>query len=158
MNVLHPPFVHFVVALPVVALFSQLTYMATRNIAYSKAAFRIIAMTMLASFFALYSGMADAQTILEGQHILKKGLDILADHKTLGIITALLLVVTTLVKWLAISRKSHGIEVLAAFLILTTIATTLYQGRQGGKIVYQYGGGIDTKVTNKRAGESTLRP
>ena len=158
MNVLHPPFVHFVVALPVVALFSQLTYMATRDLAYSKAAFRIIAMTMLASFFALYSGMADAQSILDGQHILKKGLDVLADHKTLGIITVVLLVVTTLVKWFAVSRKSHGIEVLAAFLILVTIATTLYQGNLGGKIVYQYGGGIDTKVTDKRTGEAAQHP
>ncbi len=158
MNVLHPPFVHFVVALPVVAFFSQLTYMVTRDLAYSKAAFRIIAMTMLASFFAIYTGMTDAQTILDGRHILKKGLAILADHKTLGIITTFLLVVTTLVKWLAVSRKSHGIEVFAAFLIIATIATTLYQGRQGGKIVYQYGGGINSKIIDKRTAETVKNP
>ncbi len=158
MNVLHPPFVHFVVALPVVALFSQLTYLATRDLAYSKAAFRIIAMTLLASFFSVYSGLSDAQTILEGHHILKKGLDVLANHKALGMIAVALLLIATLVKWLAVSRKSHSLEILALFLIIVTIATTLYQGRQGGKIVYQYGGGIDTRITDQRTTESATRP
>jgi uncharacterized membrane protein len=158
MNVLHPPFVHFVVALPVVAFFSQITYLATRDIAYSKAAFRIIAMTLLASFFALYTGMSDAQTVMDGHHILAKGLEVLAAHKTLGILTVALLFVTTLTKWLAISRTSHGIEILATFLIIVTIATSLYQGRQGGLIVYQYGGGIDTKITDKRNIEAAARP
>jgi uncharacterized membrane protein len=36
---MHPPFVHFVVALPLVALFSQFTYMVTKDKAYSDHSF-----------------------------------------------------------------------------------------------------------------------
>jgi uncharacterized membrane protein len=158
MNVLHPPFVHFVVALPVVAFFSQITYMITRDLAYSKAALRIIAMTLLVSFFALYTGMNDAQAITNGHHILTDGLEVLSTHKTLGIVTVVLLLITTLTKWFAISKTSHSLEVFAVFLIIITIAISLYQGRQGGLIVYQYGGGIDTKITNKRNTEAAARP
>jgi len=149
MQVLHPPFVHFVVALPVVALFSQLTYMATRDRAYSKAAFRIIAMTLLASFFALYSGMSDAQKVLEGHTLVSRGVETLAQHKLLGIVTVIILFLTTLTKWFAVAKKSHAVESLAALLIIVTIAISLYQGRLGGTLVYQYGAGIDTKQIMK---------
>jgi len=150
MNVLHPPFVHFVVALPVAALFSQITYMVTKENAYSKAAFRIMAMTFLASLFALYTGLGDAQHVLDGHHLPAAGLTLLSSHKTLGIVVVLLLLITTLTKWLAVSRASAVMEKLAMILILLTVLTVLYQGRQGGKIVYQYGGGIDTKILQQR--------
>jgi len=150
MNVLHPPFVHFVVALPVAALFSQITYLVTRESAYSKAAFRIMAMTFLASLFALYTGIGDAQRITDAHQLASVGLDTLSNHKTLGIITVVLLLIASLIKWLAVSRTSAAMEKLAMILILLTVLTVLYQGRQGGKIVYQYGGGIETKILQKR--------
>lgn len=150
MNVLHPPFVHFVVALPVAAFFSQMTYLATRETGYSKAAFRIMAMTFLASLFALYTGMSDAQRVLDGHHLLPAGLSLLATHKTLGIITVVLLLVTTIIKWLAVSRDSLPLEKVAVLFIVLTVLTVLYQGRQGGTLVYQHGGGIATKVIDKR--------
>jgi len=150
MNVLHPPFVHFVVALPVAAFFSQMTYLATREAGYSKAAFRIMAMTFLASLFALYTGMSDAQRVLDGHHLLPAGLSLLATHKTLGIITVVLLLITTIVKWLAISRASISLEKVAVLFIVLTLLTVLYQGRQGGTLVYKHGAGIDTKIVQKR--------
>jgi len=150
MNVLHPPFVHFVVALPVAAFFSQITYLITQEAGYSKAAFRIMAMTFLASLFALYTGMGDAQRVLDGHHLLASGLTLLSSHKTLGIIVVVLLLITTLTKWLAVSRTSLPLEKIATLLIIITALTILYQGRQGGLIVYQHGGGIDTKILQQR--------
>jgi len=152
MQVLHPPFVHFVVALPVVALFSQLTYMATRDRAYSKAAFRIIAMTLLASLFALYTGMTDAQRVLDAHTLTAKGVELISTHKMLGIVSVIILLLTTLTKWFAVAKRSHAMETLAAFLIIVTIAVTLYQGRMGGSIVYQYGAGVESRqiVTGKQ--------
>ena len=150
MNVLHPPFVHFVVALPVAAFFSQITYLVTRETGYSKAAFRIIAMTALAALFALYTGMNDAQQVIGNHQLPSAGLAVLAAHKTLGITVVLLLLVTAIVKWRAVSRDSIPLEKAALILIVFTLLTVLYQGRQGGTLVYQYGGGIATKVIDKR--------
>ena len=65
MNLLHPPFVHFVVALPVVALFSQFTYIVTKDKSYSKAALRIIAFSFLTSIFAVF-GVSGTALVVSG--------------------------------------------------------------------------------------------
>jgi len=72
MNILHPPFVHFVVALPIVALFSQFTYMITKDKAYSKASLRIIAFAFLASLLSVASGISDGQKIMENHKVTSK--------------------------------------------------------------------------------------
>ena len=108
MNILHPPFVHFVVALPVVALFSQFTYMVTKDKAYSKAALRIIAFALLASIFSVISGLSDVQKILENHTIVQEGINVLDSHKTFGGRGGASLLATSLTKWFAISKDSSS--------------------------------------------------
>jgi len=153
MNVMHPPFVHFVVALPVVALFSQFTYQVTKDPAYSKAALRIIGFTFLVSLFALFSGINDAGRLTEGHMILKEGITVLQNHKIIGFVVVALLLITSLSKWFAVSKNSSTLEMLSLVLIIVTLATSLYQGRGGGSLVYQYAGGIDKQVITQRLEE-----
>jgi len=153
MNVMHPPFVHFVVALPLVALFSQFTYMLTKDKAYSKAATRIIAFALLVSFFAVASGLNDADKIMHANTILQDGVNVLNNHKTFGFIVVFLLLVTTVTKWFALSKNSSRLEYLSIALIILVFMTTLYQGRSGGSLVYQYSGGIDNKIITQRVSE-----
>lgn len=153
MNVIHPPFVHFVVALPLVALFSQFTYMVTKDKAYSKAALRIIAFTLLVSLFAVFSGISDAQTIMKSHTIIQEGIVVLGNHKILGFVVVAILLVTTLAKWFAISKDSAKLENLSIILIILALMTSLYQGKSGGSLVYQYTGGIDKQVIMQRANE-----
>lgn len=153
MNVMHPPFVHFVVALPLVALFSQFTYIVTKDIAYSKAALRIIAFAALVSIFAVFSGINDAQKILSNHHILEEGITALGSHKLFGFGLVAILFLATLSKWFALSKRSATLENLSLVLIIITLMVALYQGRSGGNIVYQYAGGIDQLVIDKRVSE-----
>ena len=153
MNVMHPPFVHFVVALPVVALFSQFTYQVTKDPAYSKAALRIIGFSFLVSLFALFSGINDASKIVEGHTILKEGIAVLQNHKIIGFAIVALLLVTSLAKWFAIAKRSSTLEMLSLVLIIITLTASLYQGRGGGSLVYQYAGGIDKQVITQRLEE-----
>ncbi len=157
MNVMHPPFVHFVVALPVVALFSQFTYQVTKDPAYSKAALRIIGFTFLVSLFALFSGINDAEKIMKGHSILQEGLSVLQNHKIIGFVVVALLLVTSLTKWFALSKKSSTLEMLSLLLIIVTLTTSLYQGRGGGSLVYQYAGGIEKGVIMQRGEEQKSR-
>lgn len=150
MNVLHPPFVHFVIALPLAALFSQLTYVATGDKTYSKAAIRIIAFALLVSFFAVFSGIIDAGEITKNHAILKNGLRVLSNHKIFGFVVVAILLVTTLVKWFAISKDSMSMEKLSILLIILSIAASLYQGNHGGSLVYKYAAGIDNKIVQNR--------
>jgi len=153
MNVMHPPFVHFVVALPLVALFSQFTYMLTKDKAYSKAATRIIALAFLVSLFAVLSGLNDAETIVKADTILRDGINVLNNHKIFGFAVVAILFVTTLTKWFALSKNSSRLEYLSIVLIVVAFMTSLYQGRSGGSLVYQYSGGIDNKVIMQRVNE-----
>lgn len=153
MNLLHPPFVHFVVALPVVALFSQFTYMVTKDKSYSKAALRIIAFSFLTSILAIFGGINDAQRIMDNQNILQEGIIFLDNHKTLGFIVMFILLATTLTKWFAISKDSSLLENISLVLIMITLIGALYQGRSGGELVYKYSAGVDNKIITQRAKE-----
>ena len=150
MNILHPPFVHFVVALPVIALFSQFTYMVTKDKAYSKAALRIIAFALLASIFSVISGLSDVQKILENQTIIQDGINILNNHKIFGFIVVAILLATSLTKWFAISKDSPSLENISLILIIISLTVSLYQGRSGGTLVYKYSAGIDNRVIEQR--------
>jgi uncharacterized membrane protein len=153
MNVMHPPFVHFIVALPIIALFSQFTYMVTKDKAYSKAATRIIAFALLVSLFAVLTGLNDAEKIMKGHTILQDGINVLNSHKIFGFVVVAILFVTTLTKWFALSKNSSYLEYLSIALITLASMTSLYQGRSGGSLVYQYSGGIDNQVIEKRVNE-----
>lgn len=150
MNILHPPFVHFVVALPVIALFSQFTYMVTKDKAYSKAALRIIAFALLASIFSVISGLSDVQKILENHTIVQDGINILNNHKIFGFIVVAILLATSLTKWFAISKDSPSLENISLILIIISLSVSLYQGRSGGTLVYKYSAGIDNRVIEQR--------
>ena len=153
MNVMHPPFVHFVVALPVVALFSQFTYMVTKDKAYSKAATRIMAFALLVSLFAVLSGLSDAEKVMDSNKILQEGVNVLNNHKIFGFVVVAILFVTTVTKWFALSKNSSRLEYLSIALIILASMTSLYQGKNGGSIVYQYSGGIDNQVIIQRVNE-----
>ena len=150
---MHPPFVHFVIALPLIALFSQFTYMLTKDEAYSKAATRIIAFALLVSLFAVLSGLNDAESIMKADTILKDGINVLNNHKIFGFVVVAILFVTTLTKWFALTKKSSRLEYLSIILIIVAFMTSLYQGRSGGSLVYQYSGGIDNQVIMHRVNE-----
>ncbi len=155
MNIIHPPFVHFVVALPVIALFSQFTYMVTKDKAYSKAALRIIAFAFLASILSVISGIGDAQKILESNTIIQEGINALNNHKIFGFFVVASLLATSLVKWFAISKDSTSLENISLVLIIITLTVSLYQGRSGGTLVYKYSAGVDNKVIMQRASEQS---
>ena len=157
MNILHPPFVHFVVALPIVALFSQFTYMITKDKAYSKASLRIIAFAFLASLLSVASGISDAQKIIENHNIIQEGINILNNHKIFGFVVVASLLITSLTKWFAISKDSSLLENISLIMIMVLLAITLYQGRSGGTLVYQYSGGISDQVIMQRAQEIKQR-
>ncbi|QOR61056.1 DUF2231 domain-containing protein [Sulfurovum sp. ST-21] len=157
MNVLHPPFVHFVIALPLAALFSQLTYLKTADRTYSKAAIRIMVLASLVSFFAIFSGLIDAGKIIQNQNILKSGLPLLDHHKVFGFVVVFILLITTLTKWLALSKNSLTLEKLSLSLIILSISVSLYQGNKGGSIVYKYSGGVDTQIIMNRVSENNTK-
>lgn len=153
MNILHPPFVHFVVALPVIALFSQLTYFVTKDKAYSRAAFRIIGFSLLASFLAIISGISDAQKIIDNQRIIQEGVELLNTHKIFGFVVVATLIATSVTKWLAITKNSPFYENISLVFIIASLIVSLYQGRSGGELVYKYSAGIDNKIIMQRANE-----
>ena len=150
MNIIHPAYASFIVALPIVALFAQVTYMINKEIAYSKSSLRIIGLAFLVSFLTIISGMNEAEHIFKNNLILQDGIEALKTHKIFGIILVFLLFITSIFKWNAISKKSFFLEKISLIMIIITLLFSLYQGRSGGEIVYKYSGNIDNKIIKQR--------
>jgi uncharacterized membrane protein len=107
----------------------------------------------LVSLFAILSGLNDAEKIMNANTILQDGVNVLNNHKIFGFVVVAILFVTTLTKWFALSKNSSRLEYLSIALIILASMTSLYQGRSGGSIVYQYAGGIDNQVITQRVNE-----
>ncbi len=158
MNVLHPPFVHFVVALPVAALFAQLTFLATKERTYAKVSLRILAFTLLMGVFAYFTGEIDAEKIQAAQTMVPGGIQALEAHQSFAFWVLAILFATIVIKWIAAAKESLSWEKLALGMILLSIAATLYQGNKGGSLVYKYAAGIDSKILKQRTQNSSLNP
>ena len=150
-TLLHPPLVHFAIALPVIIvllelfnLFAKMTSTpeVPRGKTLSSLSLLMIILLFIVSIGAYATGVADA----------KNGWDLLSDaaradirtHKLLGAYLVLGSAILVLFKFISlIGNKSRF------FFFLLTIAFTmgsLQQGKQGGTLVYEHGANV-AKVT-----------
>ena len=139
-GLLHPPLVHFAIALPLVALIFQIAYMITKNEAHSKYAARILAFGAIMIVAAWYTGGQDGQNAYplldaEGQK------DLLA-HKGYGLYVMVATLVIAAIKFTACKIKNGVLEAGSLLLIISLVGMIGYQGSTGGEIVYKHGGNV----------------
>jgi len=138
---IHPASAHFALVLPIVASVFGLIYMVTKTEGMSKISSRLFVFAALAVGLAWYTGgqvAGDVYPLLssDGQHELK-------EHKELGLYIAILAGLAALLKFAGCQMKKFVIEVLAIVLMLGASAGVLKQGKDGGEVVYNYGGGVE---------------
>jgi len=134
---LHPPVVHFAVALPVVASVFGLLYLVRRSEGLSRISARLTVFAALAMIAAWYTGSQAGPKIYDylgaaGQHEL-------LEHKELGLYLAVAFGVIALLQFAGCRLKKFGLEALAILALLGATAVVFAQGKDGGEIVYKYG-------------------
>ena len=138
---LHPPIVHFAVALTIIGVIFDLLGFILKKESLKHAAFWTFIVGVLAVWGAMFSGEAAEEAVehfIEGTNAEK----VFEHHEELGkflpwIFTGLGLFRVYL--YVKENSKLMIIYLIAAFIGIGLIG---YQGRLGGKMVYEYGVGV----------------
>ena len=134
---LHPATVHFAIVLPVIASIFGLIYIFNRNEFMGKLSSTFTFFSALAMLIAWYTGYKAGPEIYD--YLSEAGQHELIEHKELGLYLGISFVVIALLKSTGCKMKKFSLESFAIFLLLIATLTTLFQAKDGGEIVYEYG-------------------
>jgi len=134
---LHPATAHFAMVLPIVALGFGVAYTISRNELMSKISSRVTLLAALAMVAVWYTGNQAGPQIFD--YLSVEGQARLIQHKTLGLYLAIAMGVIALIKIAGCKMKKFAIELVAIALLIVVVGGTLFQGKMGGELVYNYG-------------------
>ena len=134
---IHPATVHFAMVLPVVASVFGLIYLFTKSEIFSKITSATLVIAAIATGVVWYTGSQAGPEVYD--YLSKAGQATLIAHKKLGLYLAIAMAVIALIKVVGCRMNNFALQALAVLLVLAATATTLYQGKMGGQIAYNYG-------------------
>lgn len=137
---LHPPVVHFAIALPLFALLLEGFY-HLRGRKPDDIEFLTLLLASGAVVGAAVTGYV-AHESMENLPISPQALELLHTHETLGIALAGLFSLILLLRLVYAFKPVPVIHHIYVLLLLTGVAGLLYQGNLGGKLVYDFGLGV----------------
>jgi len=134
---IHPIFVHFAMAIPVIVLLIELVNIKANKPAVSITSLFLLTLLMVVYLGAFFTGKADGS---EAFSLLgSEAKEELKDHKLLGTYMVYATSVLFLFKILAMFVKQNWSRNLFLVLLVLFIATAFKQGKDGGELVYEYG-------------------
>ncbi|MCX6052262.1 MAG: hypothetical protein NTZ60_07075 [Campylobacterales bacterium] len=134
---LHPATAHFAMVLPIVASVFGLIYLFTRSEGMSQISSRITLFAALAMIGVWYTGNEAGPLIYD--FLSTQGQHELLEHKSLGLYLAIAMGVIALLKIAGCKMKKFMLEAIAVILLVAVTIITLFQGKMGGELVYNYG-------------------
>jgi uncharacterized membrane protein len=134
---IHPATAHFAIVLPIVASLFGIVYLFTKSEGMSKISTRLTVFAALAMIAVWYTGSSAGPLIYD--YLSGEGQDVLKDHKKLGLYLAIAMGIIALIKLIGCKTKKFVLEVLAIVLLLAVTGATLFQGKMGGEITFNYG-------------------
>ena len=137
---LHPPAVHFAIALPLFALLLGGFYSIKRR-EPDDIEFLAIFLSSTAVIGASITGYI-AHESMENLPITKSALDLLHTHENLGIALASLFALILLLRFIYMFKRLYIIHHLYMLLLLGGVIAVFIQGNLGGKLVYDFGLGV----------------
>ena len=140
-ELIHPAIVHFAIAIPVVIFLLEIYNLAAKRRTISAFSLFLLMLVTVALFGAYLTGSIDGKAAwdmlsTDGQSDLKA-------HKLLGMYLVYASAFLVVLKLLIMAiRKTVG-RILFILILGGFIAVTLYQGKEGGELVYKYGANIE---------------
>jgi uncharacterized membrane protein len=138
---IHPALAHFAIVLPIVTLVFALIYLIKRNEKMSQVAAYVLIVAAVAMGLAWYTGSQagpDVYPLLSDE-----GQKTLLEHKGYGLYLFVAMAVAAVIMFFGYQKKKFLAEVAATVVLFLASGVTLYQGSLGGKLVYQYGAGVE---------------
>ncbi len=136
-NMIHPAIVHFAIAIPVLLVLIELFNSIFRKKALSVTSLLLIVLLVLISFGAYVTGGIDGKSAFDT--LSSEAKIELSEHKQIGIYLVYGSAILLVFKILSMATKTIFLRILFVLLLLGFTAGSLYQGKEGGELVYEHG-------------------
>ena len=142
---LHPPIVHFAIAIPIVVLLLEFSNLFVKRKCVGVISSLLLLLATLIYFAAFFAGKTDgseAYSLLssDGQKELKA-------HKLLGIYLVYGISALFLIKLIFAAINNRIAKIFFVILLAVFVGFTLKQGKDGGELVYEYGANVKAVST-----------
>lgn len=134
---LHPALAHFAISLPIISLVLGLIYLYKPSELMSKISTRFLVLAAIFTIAAYFTGKNDAQEVFSTLSSDAQGL--LKEHAQLGLYLAIGMVVAAILKTFGCLKNIFKLELLAVVILLVLSGATLFQGKMGGQLTFEYG-------------------
>jgi len=158
---IHPVFVHFAVALPVLVLLIEFVNLFSKKRALGVMSFFL--MLLIAGVFvgAYLTGATDGKAAKA--FLSPEAKEMLGAHKQLGIYLVYSSAVLLLFKLFSVMIRKTPIKILFFLVLILFAAAVFNEGKKGGALVYQYGVNVKSvpaivntpKVEEKKSAQAT---
>jgi len=138
---LHPPVDHFAIALPVVILLLELINLVAKKRAISVLSLFFIVLTVVAVVAAYLTGSVDAKETFDA--LSESGQGDLKEHKLLGTYLVYISGILLVFKLLSMMIGKALVQLFYLFLLILFVTGILYQGNEGGELVYEHGANVE---------------
>jgi len=141
---LHPVVVHFAVVLPLVILILELINLITKRKSLTITIYILFVLLVGVFVSALATGVIDGKN--GGLLMSDEGLEHLKQHKLIGIYLLYLSALPIVLKLFTLAVKKPWAKVVYLLSFVAIITLTLYQAKEGGELVYEYGLNVEAKT------------
>jgi len=138
-TLMHPPIVHFAIAIPVLIVVFELINIFLNNKTI-KVISTILMVVMIGVFFAAYlTGITDGKAAIDNGF---GAMDDLKEHKLFGIYLVYISVFVLLMKLLSLTINRTGFKVFYVLILFGFLALVFHQGEEGGELVYKHAANV----------------
>jgi uncharacterized membrane protein len=133
---MHPPIVHFIIAIPVIVLILEILNLVMKKKAVGGVSFLLLLLTVVAAIGAYFTGLTDGKEAYAALNEAAKA--DLSEHKLLGTYVLLGSAVVLFFKLLAMTG-SKLLKALYMIILIVFLVLLFKQGEEGGELVYEHG-------------------
>jgi uncharacterized membrane protein len=133
---MHPPIVHFLIAMPVIVLLLEVLNLMMKKKAVGGVSFLLLVLTMVAAVAAYFTGLTDGKEAYPALTEAAKAA--LGDHKQLGAYILIGSAVVLVLKLLAMLGNKF-LKALYILILIIFLVLLFKQGKEGGELVYTHG-------------------
>ncbi len=156
-GMIHPLFVHFAIALPLLVLIIELINLFSKKRTLGVLSFFLM-LLITGIFVAAYlTGVTDGKAAKA--FLSPEAKEMLAAHKQLGIYLVYASGILLLFKLFSVLVRKTPIRILFFLVLVLFVAAVLNEGKKGGALVYQYGVNVKSvpAIGNPPQVEKTMR-
>jgi uncharacterized membrane protein len=140
-TLMHPPVVHFVIAIPVLVLLIEIINLVAKKRAIGFTAFFLLIVGAVAAVGAYLTGIHDGKEAFDA--LSQAGQAELKEHRLLGTYLMLASGVVVVFKLLSAMIQRGLMKATYLLVLIVFIAGMFKQGKDGGELVYEYGANVE---------------